>query len=211
MYVCRNPYSVKGQAPFVLLWSHGEVEKDGRREREVHFIKKKKKWRENEGRDFADDWGRMKRLIGLLSGCSFWRIYKMSGTRSHFLSFCLRRVLMHTHKVHATSHGVHMCARSSHQNLNNKRRHKIIRAIKHTFSPFCCVFHNNRWCNVSNKTRRCCQDMCVFMCTLQHVRTCFRSRRSRVWWTKKGMLKREVDWHSPKTTHLHLHSSLGVE
>lgn len=64
---------MKGQAPFVLLRSHGEVE-DERRERKVHFItqkKKKKEESENEGRDFADDWGRMKRLIGLLSGCSF--------------------------------------------------------------------------------------------------------------------------------------------
>lgn len=56
--------------PFVLLCSHGEVE-DERRERKVHFITQKKEERENEGRDFADDWGRMKRLIGLLSGCSF--------------------------------------------------------------------------------------------------------------------------------------------
>lgn len=40
-----------------------------RGEKEKIILLQKK--RENEGKDFADDWGRMKRLIGLLSSCSF--------------------------------------------------------------------------------------------------------------------------------------------
>lgn len=43
----------------------------GGKEKFISLQKKRERERENEGRALVDDWERMKRLIGLLSGCSF--------------------------------------------------------------------------------------------------------------------------------------------
>lgn len=120
----------------------------GGREREK-FISLQKR-RENEGRPFTDDWGKMKRLIGLLSGCSFWRIYKMSATHSHFLSFWLRHVLTLT-QVHTTS----LLSAYAHPVFlrNDSKRHMKFWAKAHTlFSVLLFALQNKKW-NGNNKTR----------------------------------------------------------